>query len=121
MGQAQVNNFALQSYGQGMFQMSAYLLQTLAREFGHQMRSHSNSTSGLVVGAQPQQPAIAGGPVAGPPSSCPSESCEEESEEEEEEDEAPPPPELPVRRPAKDRAQQACFCACYMHVCFIVV
>jgi hypothetical protein len=38
VGQAQVNNFAAQSYGQGMFQMSAYLLQTLAREFGQQLR-----------------------------------------------------------------------------------
>lgn len=58
VGQAQVNSFASQSYGQGMFQMSAYLLQTLAREFGSQLRAMPQAA---ITAPQPA------GPLAEPP------------------------------------------------------
>ena len=137
VGQAQVNNFAAQSYGQGMFQMSAYLLQTLAREFGQQLRQLPPALPAITAPppavAQPA-PAVAQ-PVPGTPcqslhsssaSSCsgPEFQSEDvgsedhgpnpmdgftEQEDEEEEEEESSSERLPGRRVT---GKQARLCAC---------
>jgi len=126
VGQAQVNNFAAQSYGQGMFQMSAYLLQTLAREFGQQMRALPPALPAITAPPPAVAPQLPGTPVtidspSNISSAVDSESAsssadhgpnpmsdEEEDEEEEEEEDSDP---LPAEK-GRGKGKQARLCAC---------
>ena len=97
VGQQSVNGFAMQAYGQGMFQMSAYMLQTLAREFGQQMR-------------ESRQPALAyQAPPLMPQPMPPQSSCSSSTASEEE------PVEVQDEGAGKD--DEAFFVFAAMHVC----
>ena len=134
VGQAQVNSFASQSYGQGMFQMSAYLLQTLAREFGSQLRGVPQLA---ITAPQPAAEPAGPPPAAAPPPATPagtaasaSETTESLSSDGEDEDEESTEEESPGESDGEDEEeeaqtqkgrgkgkQQARLCACYVLAC----